>query len=223
MGSSTAPMGMVPTLTPTLVSTTDMPDTMLDTLMPTTARGPLMLSQRPMLMPTTTEPMDWDTTVLATEHTGKDSPSAPGWQSLAEVKWRVEAGLEVSSQALNLKLTQSVLPQYCQQLHFDKIFYFKFSSQKQVLSLTFYVVNIFFSDTDTLTLIMASTTARGPLMLSPPPLPSLRLMPTTATTVMLGPTATVTDTEATEATTGDKFSASEVQSRSSKRTSLLVI
>merc|ERR1719192_829157 len=79
------------------------------------------------------------------------------------------------------------------------------------------------TDTDTLTLIMASTTARGPLMLSPPPLPSLRLMPTTATTVMLGPTATVTDPEATEATTGDKFSASEVQSRSSKRTSLLVI
>merc|ERR1712165_227855 len=125
--SSTAPMVMVPTLTPTLVSTTDMLDTMLDTLMPTTARGPLMLSQRPMLMPTTTEPMDWDTTVLATEHT----------------------------------------------------------------------------DTDTLTLIMDTTTARGPLMLSPPPLPSLRLMPTTATT--LGPTATtvwatedtVWDTEAT--------------------------
>merc|ERR1711994_801399 len=71
--SSTAPMVMVPTLTPTLVSTTDMPDTMLDTLMPTTARGPLMLSQRPMLMPTTTEPMDWDTTVLATEHTDTDT------------------------------------------------------------------------------------------------------------------------------------------------------
>merc|ERR1719264_1379779 len=84
----------------------------------------------------------------------------------------------------------------------------------------------------TLTLIMASTMARGPLMLSPPPLPSLRLMPTTATTAMVpGPTtATVWATEdtldtmvwATEAT-GDKFSASEVQSRSSKRTSLLVI
>merc|ERR1712165_623401 len=71
--SSTAPMVMVPTLTPTLVSTTDMPDTMLDTLMPTTARGPLMLSQRPMLMPTTTEPMDWDPTVLATEHTDPDT------------------------------------------------------------------------------------------------------------------------------------------------------
>merc|ERR1719275_579154 len=85
---------------------------------------------------------------------------------------------------------------------------------------------------DTLMLIVATTTARGPLMLSPPPLPSLRLMPTTATTAMVpGPTtATVWATEdtldtmvwATEAT-GDKFSASEVQSRSSKRTSLLVI
>merc|ERR1712051_1065072 len=85
---------------------------------------------------------------------------------------------------------------------------------------------------DTPMLIMVSTTARGPLMLSPPPLPSLRLMPTTATTAMVpGPTtATVWATEdtldtmvwATEAT-GDKFSASEVQSRSSKRTSLLVI
>merc|ERR1711994_261641 len=143
MGSSTAPMVMVPTLTPTLVSTTDMPDTMLDTLMPSTARGPLMLSQRLMLMPTTTEPMDWDTTVWATD---TDMPDTP-------------------------------------------------------------------------TLIVHTTTARGPLMLSPPPLPSLRLMPTTATTVMLGPTATVTDTVwDTEATTGDKFSASEVQSRSSKRT-----
>merc|ERR1719433_506016 len=81
-------------------------------------------------------------------------------------------------------------------------------------------------DTDTLTLIMASTTARGPLMLSQRPM--LMLMPTTATTVMVpGPTtATVWATEDTvwdtEATTGDKFSASEVQSRSSKRTSLLV-
>merc|ERR1719412_3183965 len=71
--------------------------------------------------------------------------------------------------------------------------------------------------------LMPTTMARGPLMLSPPPSQRLMLMPTTATTVMLGPTATVTDTEATEATTGDKFSASEVQSRSSKRTSLLVI
>merc|ERR1711971_889025 len=38
---------------------------------------------------------------------------------------------------------------------------------------------------DTLMLIVATTTARGPLMLSPPPLPSLRLMPTTATTAMV--------------------------------------
>merc|ERR1711974_542321 len=77
--------------------------------------------------------------------------------------------------------------------------------------------------TEATTDTLMPTTARGPLMLSLPPLPSLRLMPTTATTVMLGPTATVTDTVwDTEATTGDKFSASEVQSRSSKRTSLLV-
>merc|ERR1719510_1179491 len=95
---------------------------------------------------------------------------------------------------------------------------------------TEHTVNIFFSDTDTLTLIMdMPTTARGPLMLSPPPSQRLMLMPTTATTVMVpGPTtATVWATEDTvwdtEATTGDKFSASEVQSRSSKRTSLLVI
>merc|ERR1711997_842041 len=80
------------------------------------------------------------------------------------------------------------------------------------------------TDTDTLTLIMdMPTTARGPLMLSPLPM----LMPTTATTVMVpGPTtawATEDTVWDTEATTMDKFSASEVQSRSSKRTSLLVI
>merc|ERR550539_2337286 len=67
-------------------------------------------------------------------------------------------------------------------------------------------------------MLMATTTARGPLRLNPPPLPSLRLMPTTATTAMVpGPTtATVWATEdtldttvwATEAT-GDKFSAVE--------------
>merc|ERR1739849_6861 len=86
-------------------------------------------------------------------------------------------------------------------------------------------------DTDTLT--MVSTTARGPLMLSPPlllsPLPML--MPTTATTAMVpGPTTatTVWDTEdttvwATGDTSWDKFSPAEVESRSSKRTSLLVI
>merc|ERR1712072_1414795 len=37
----------------------------------------------------------------------------------------------------------------------------------------------------TLTLIMATTTARGPLMLSPPPLPSPMLMPTTESMVMV--------------------------------------
>merc|ERR1711971_947596 len=106
----------------------------------------------------------------------------------------------------------------------------------------------------TLTLIMASTTARGPLRLSPPPLPSPMLMPTTteptvtepmvwatedtpdtlmliaATTAMVpGPTTAMEATDTLDSTvwateaTGDKFSASEVQSRSSKRTSLLVI
>merc|ERR1712043_90960 len=77
-------------------------------------------------------------------------------------------------------------------------------------------------------LIMPTPTARGPLMLSQRP--RLRLMLSTATTATLtGPTTldttldTPTPTLATEATTGDKFSPPEVQSRSSKRTSLLVI
>merc|ERR1712244_137614 len=82
-------------------------------------------------------------------------------------------------------------------------------------------------DSDTLMLTMVTTTARGPLMLSPPlllsPLPML--MPTTAT--VPGPTTatTVWDTTvwATGDTSGDKFSPAEVESRSSKRTSLLVI
>merc|ERR1712187_7331 len=75
------------------------------------------------------------------------------------------------------------------------------------------------TDTDTPMPIMPTTMARGPLM------PSPMLMPTMATTVMPGPTmGTDTDTDwDTEATTGDKFSAFEVQSRSSKRTSLLGI
>merc|ERR1712024_52279 len=143
------------TLTPTLVSTTDMPDTPTPIMASTTARGLLRLSQRLMLMPTTMVPTDWDTTVWATEPTA----------------------------------------------------------------------------TDTLTPIMVMPTMeRGPLMPSPPLLPSPlpMLMPTMATTVMApGPTMGTdwdTDTDwATEATSGDKFSASEVQSRSSKRTSLLVI
>merc|ERR1712088_1225597 len=82
-------------------------------------------------------------------------------------------------------------------------------------------------DSDTLMLTMVTTTARGPLMLSPPlllsPLPML--MPTTATTAMVpGPTTatTVWDTEdtldttvlATGDTSGDRFSP-EVESRSS--------
>merc|ERR1712176_1562070 len=76
------------------------------------------------------------------------------------------------------------------------------------------------TDTDTPMLTTATTTARGPLT------PSLRLMPmpTMATMATPGPTDTDTDTDwDTEDTTGDKFSGPEVQSRSSKRTSLLVI
>merc|ERR1712020_24320 len=84
------------------------------------------------------------------------------------------------------------------------------------------------TDTDTLDtpmpIMVMPTMERGPLMPSPPLLPSPMLMPTMATTVMPGPMGTDTDTDwDTEATTGDKFSAFEVQSRSSKRTSLLVI
>merc|ERR1712098_310453 len=74
--------------------------------------------------------------------------------------------------------------------------------------------------TDTDTLMFTDTTARGPLT------PSLRLMPmpTMATMATPGPTDTDTDTDwDTEDTTTDKFSGPEVQSRSSKRTSLLVI
>merc|ERR1719221_1178071 len=71
--------------------------------------------------------------------------------------------------------------------------------------------------TDTLMLTTATTTARGPLT------PSLMPMPTMATMATPGPTDTDTDTEDTEDTTTDKFSGPEIQSRSSKRTSLLVI
>merc|ERR1712154_111094 len=69
--------------------------------------------------------------------------------------------------------------------------------------------------TDTPMLTTASTMARGPLT------PSLRLMPM-PTTMAMAPGPTDTDTD-TEDTTVDKFSGPEVQSKSSKRTSLLVI
>merc|ERR1712158_343806 len=73
--------------------------------------------------------------------------------------------------------------------------------------------------TDTPMLTTATTTARGPLT------PSLRLMPMpTMATMAMAPdptTDTDTDTEDTEDTTTDKFSGPEVQSKSSKRTSLL--
>merc|ERR1712045_908 len=75
--------------------------------------------------------------------------------------------------------------------------------------------------TDTPMLTTATTTARGPLT------PSLRLMPMpTMATMAMAPdptTDTDWDTEDTEDTTTDKFSGPEVQSKSSKRTSLLVI
>merc|ERR1719415_316991 len=100
--------------------------------------------------------------------------------------------------------------------------------------------------TDTDTLMFTDTTARGPLMPSPrlmlmPTMVSMdwvttdwdteltdtdTLMPTMATMAMAPDPTTDTDTDTdwdTEDTTGDKFSGPEVQSRSSKRTSLLVI
>merc|ERR1711971_783818 len=45
----------------------------------------------------------------------------------------------------------------------------------------------------TLTLIMASTTARGPLRLSPPPLPSPMLMPTTTEPMVTEPMVWATE------------------------------
>merc|ERR1712109_283591 len=73
------------------------------------------------------------------------------------------------------------------------------------------------STTVTLDTPMLTTMERGLLMPSPRPMPML----STDTTAMPGPMLTDTDTEATEATTGDKFQA--IQSKSSTtRTSLLV-
>merc|ERR1712018_711455 len=75
------------------------------------------------------------------------------------------------------------------------------------------------TDTDTPMLTTATTTARGPLT------PSLRLMPMPTMATMATPDPTVTDTDKEDPgdTTMDKFSGPGVQSRSSKRTSLLVI
>merc|ERR1739846_243587 len=180
-------MVMVPTLTPTLVSTTDMPDTTLDTLMPTTARGPLMLSPPPLpslrLMPTTTEPMVWATTVWAT---------GPMELTLTLI-------MATTTARGPLMLSPPPLPMLMPT-----------TTEPTVWATTVWATE---DMPDTPMLIMDTTTARGPLMLSPPPLPSPMLMPTTATTAMVpGPTtATVWDTDtvwATEAT-GDKFSAVE--------------
>merc|ERR1712183_1168118 len=68
----------MPTLTPTeptLVSTTDMPDTPMPIMACTTARGPLRLSQRLMLMLTTMVPTDWVTMVWATDTDMPDTPT----------------------------------------------------------------------------------------------------------------------------------------------------
>merc|ERR1719266_3083749 len=152
---STVPMVTVPILMATLDCTTDMPDTTLDTPMPTTtARGPLMLSPRPRLtqlcstVPTVTVPILMPTLDCTTDmpDTTPDTP-------------------------------------------------------------------------------MPTTTARGLLMLRLSP----RLMPTTDTTATPDLTDTVTDIVAmlamvaTEDTTTDKSQYLKVQSKSSKRTSLLVI
>merc|ERR1719331_313762 len=172
--------------------------------MPTTAstmaRGPLMLSPPPlpslMLMPTTTEPMVWDTTVWATDHT--DTPDTLMLMLMATTTAR--GPLMLSPPPLPSPMLMPT------------------TTEPMVWDTTVWATD--HTDTpDTLMLmLMATTTARGPLRLSPPPLPSLRLMPTTATTAMVpGPTtATVWATEdtldttvwATEAT-GDKFSAVE--------------
>merc|ERR1712083_1010183 len=126
----------------TLDCTTDMPDTTPDTPMPTTARGPLMLSPRPRLTPgILTVPIPSVHILMPTVHT--DTTDTP----------------------------------------------------------------------------MPTTTARGLLMLRLSP----RLMPTTDTTATPDLTDTVTDMVATEDTTGDKSQYLKVQSKSSKRTSLLVI
>merc|ERR1712168_1635841 len=56
MGSSTPPTDMLASPTLTLDSTTATLDTTLDTPMPTTERGPLMLSPRPRLIPPSSTP-----------------------------------------------------------------------------------------------------------------------------------------------------------------------
>merc|ERR1719266_2502893 len=150
---STVPMVTVPILMATLDCTTDMPDTTLDTPMPTTtARGPLMPNLRPRLtqlcstVPTVTVPILMPTLDCTTDmpDTTPDTP-------------------------------------------------------------------------------MPTTTARGLLMLRLSP----RLMPTTDTTATPDltdtPVLTVTDMVATEDTSTDKSQYLKVQSKSSKRTSLLVI
>merc|ERR1712083_954904 len=71
--SSTA---LMPTLTPTEpMEPMDMEPTLMPIMACTTARGPLMLSQRLMLMLTTMVPTDWVTMVWATDTDMPDTPT----------------------------------------------------------------------------------------------------------------------------------------------------
>merc|ERR1712223_2071015 len=89
---------MVPTLTPTEpMEPMDMPDTPMPIMATSTARGPLMLSQRLMLMLTTMVPTDWATMVWATEHTDMDTPTPI-------VPTTMERGPMMLSQRLMLRL-----------------------------------------------------------------------------------------------------------------------
>merc|ERR1712088_163887 len=113
----------------------------------------------PMLMPTTTEPMVWDTTVWATDHT--DTPDTLMLMLMATTTAR--GPLMLSPPPLPSPMLMPT------------------TTEPMVWDTTVWATD--HTDTpDTLMLmLMATTTARGPLRLSPPPLPSLRLMPTTAT------------------------------------------
>merc|ERR1739847_46913 len=154
----------------------------------TTARGPLMLSPpplpSPMLMPATTEPMVWDTTVWATELTDTDT------LTLIVATTTARGPLMLSPPPLpSLRLMPTT------------------ESMVMVWDTTVWATGPMAMEL-TLIIMEPTTTARGPLMLSPPPLPSPKLMPTTATTAMV-PGPTTATVWATEATTGDKFSAVE--------------
>merc|ERR1712001_274907 len=174
---------MVPTPMPTLDSITDMLDTHTLTMVSTTARGLLRLSLRPMLRltPTTTVPTDLATTDLATEP--MDMELTP---MLTMVSTTARGLLRLS-----LRPRLRLIP----------------PSSTRPMAMLATPMPTLDSITDMLDITLATlmlTTARGPLMLSLSQ--RLMLMLTTGTTAMPGPTGTGTDTAATGATTGDKFS-----------------